>query len=154
MFTCHPFSVRRPTLALWTCWVPCRIHTVSHAYNHSLGFNNKAGISNCFNNSKSCDGNLRGYYYYYVAHLIKALGDEGSVSGSNGLVSVNINWAICFSLHHKCLDLLSRQARNFWNSYTEWRVLRCFGDFFLHSLSTSTLLYWYEFFKCLWRKEC
>ena len=75
---------------------------MSHAYNHSLGFNNKDGISNCFNSSKPYYSLVRGYYHYYVAHLIKALRDEEAVPGSNGLVSVNVNRAICFSAVHEC----------------------------------------------------
>lgn len=88
VYLSSPLFVHMPTLALWKHWAPCRIHTVSHAYNHSLGFNTKVGISNCFNNSKSYDSLARGYYY--AACLIKALRDEGTVPGSNGLVSVHI----------------------------------------------------------------
>lgn len=46
---------------------------------------------------KSYDSLVRGYYHYYVAHLTKALRDEGAVPESNSLVLVNINWAICFN---------------------------------------------------------
>lgn len=63
VYLSSPLFVHMPTLALWKHWALCRIHTVSHAYNHSLGFNNKVGISNCFNNSKSYDSLVRGYYH-------------------------------------------------------------------------------------------
>lgn len=49
---------------------------------------------------------------YYVAHLIKALRNEGLRWGSNGLISVNVSRAICFNLVHKHSDLLSKQAEN------------------------------------------
>lgn len=114
---------------------------MSHAYNHSLGFNNKLGISNCFDNSRSYDSLVRGYYHYYVVHLSKALGDEGAFLGSNGLVSVNINGAICYNLVHKRLHLLSSQARNILELPHRWRSVDMLWGLFSHSPSFSTLLY-------------
>lgn len=137
-----PVLVHMPTLAFWNCWALCRIHTVSHAYNLSLGFNNKAGISNCFDNSKSYDSLSRGYYHYYVAHLIKALRDEGAVLGSNGLVSVNINWAICGNPVQKRLHLLSIQARSLLELPHRMRSVDMFGGLSFH------ILYHFQAYYC------
>lgn len=51
---------------------------------------------------------------YYVAHLIKVLRNEGLRRGSNGPISINGSWAVCFNLAHKRLDLLSKQAEDIW----------------------------------------
>lgn len=49
---------------------------------------------------------------YYVAHLIKALRNEGLRQGSNGPISIHVSWAVCFNLVHKRSDLLSKQAED------------------------------------------
>lgn len=100
MFTCHPSLCPHANTCPLKLMSPGRIHIVSHAYNHHLCFN-KGKISNCFNNSESYDNLVRGYYYYYVAHLVKALRDEGAVLRSNGVIPININWAFCFNPVHK-----------------------------------------------------
>lgn len=138
MLTCRP----SPCPRAGTCPVKLRSAMcspqVSHAWGHSLCFSNKVRIANGFNSSEPYGSLKRGFYHYEAAHLIKAFRGEGAVPGSNGLIPINIKWTICLRLVHKCLDLLSRQARHLLELLPRTESIAMPWGFFSHSLSTST----------------